>query len=508
MTQEGQQASGGLTRRSWSGILLVCLAISLPFVLLYLTSRRVVLNEIRNHAMGVAIAAAAGLEVGDLEAVRGPEDAGSTAYRRVQVQLARLIQANPDIRYIYTMRRSLQPFSAPHLFEYVVDQPARDHDGDGRIGLDEVSEPPGKPYDARHLPALQQAWEAAGADPEITPDPPYPDLISGYAPVRNESGDTVAIVGVDVTAATVRHKLAAIQIVVGLVWLVLCALVIMVIQLYYQQRDAFEQNKRLNEELSARNDMLRKANEELAAFNQADRRDWASQQVTGEAVVEPSARPIFDTYYLGCAMAGGDLAQVFDLDQDHVGFYFAETGEHGVREALVAGLLKVAVAPGRESHTASSSGTVYADLHRPEAVMETVQEMLAKELPGSERVGFAYGVVDFAESVLRISVVGLPPPLQFVSATGRLVEIGGATDSRAAPAAYPVARLPLAEGDRYILRTRRGDDATVARLGRVLAEQNPRSCVDAAAYVQATMLAEVAAADPRAVGSILVVEIR
>lgn len=504
MTERTHPETSGLTRRSWSGILLVWLSVSLPFVVLYAISRRVVLNEIRNHAVGVAIAASAGLGVEDLESVRGPEDAGNGAYRRIQERLARLIQTNPDLRYIYTMRRSSQPFAAPHLFEYVVDQPARDFNGDGKIDEDERSEPPGKPYDARHLPALQRAWDSAGADPDISPDPPYPDLISGYAPVRDGDGKTVAIVGVDVTASTVHHKLVAIRVVIGLVWVVICALITLVIHLYYQQRDAFEQNKRLNEELTARNDMLRKANEELAAFNQEERREWAHQHVSGEPVVEPSSRSIFDTYYLGCAVAGADLVQVFNLDQDHVGFYMAETGEHGVREALVAGLLKLTVVPGREPNS-SSSGTVYADLQRPESVMTAVLAMLDKELPPGNRIGFAYGVVDFNESVVRVSVSGLPPPLHHSVGRGVVTE---AVAAAPVAAAFPVAVIKVEEGDRLVLRTRAGDGGTVARLGRILTEQNPRTCVDAAAYVQAALLAEVAAADPKSVGTILAIEMR
>lgn len=510
MTIANQHPAGGITRRSWSGLLLVWVVVSLPFLFLYATSRRVVLNEIRNHATGVAIAAAAGLSVEDLEAVRRPEDVDSAAYRRTQAMLARLIRTNPDIRYIYTMRRSSQPFAGTYAFEFVVDQPARDHNGDGRIAIDEISEPPGKPYDARSLPALQQAWDAPGADPDITADPPYPDLISGYAPIRNADGDTVAIVGVDVTAATVRHKLVALQVVIGLVWLIVCSLTTLVITLYYQQRDASERNKQLNEELAARNDMLRKANEELAGFNREARRDWANHQVEGEPVVEPAARTLFDTYYLGCAMAGGDLVQVFDLDQDHVGFYLADTAEHGVREALVAGLLKVAVVPGRDAG-AASSGTVYADLHRPAAVLATVQELLAKELPAGERVAFAYGVIDFVAGLLRVSVAGLPSPLRYVPGLKRLEELPcqmrpplGGTEA----CDYPEAAVPLADGDRLILRTRPGSATIRARLERVLAEQTPRSCVDTAAYLQATLLAEVAAAAPRSAGSILVLEMR
>ena len=397
------------TRRAWLGVLVVWVAVSLPLVFLYLTSRRVVLNEIRNHAMGVAIAAAAGMDVDRLEAVRGAADMDHDAYAHTQALLNRLVESNRDVRYIYTMRRSQAPFAPAYAFEYVVDQPARDFNQNGRLDEDERSEPPGQPYDASGLPALQEAWEHPSADREITPDPPYPDLISGYAPVRNADGRTVAIVGVDVTATTFHQKMRVIQVVIVVVWFVLCALITMVVHLYYLQAAAFEQNKKMGEELATRNEMLRNANAELATRPAIPAADASG------------VRRVFDSYYLHCAAVGPAMAHVLQIDQDHVGIYLAETGPLGASEALVGSLMAAAAGPAEGAGSATaSSASLYTELRKPESLLSALHNVLAEELPAGARVSIGYLVINVSDGTMRCATAGLPPPLHYARKGRRL----------------------------------------------------------------------------------------
>ena len=427
-------------------MLLVWLAIALPFVFLYLVSRRSVINEVRQHAMGVAIAAAAGLEHELLGQVHGPEDTALPAYRAIQKQLDRMVANNPDIHFLYTMRRSPEPFAPPHALEYVVDQAAMDRDGDGQIGRDEISELPGTPYDASAFPAMVAGWDRPDADLEVTPDPPYPDLISGYAPVRDAAGRTVALVGADVTAHTVVQKLRVIQLVVACIWLLVCVLVTLVIHLYHRQRAAFDEIKRLNDELAARHDFLRRATQQLTA---------PGAQPPPDAAELARPRLLFDRYYLRIAQAGAAPAGVFDLDQDHAAFYLASLSGSAARVALVDNLVRIALATLAERTPVEASATVRADLQDPAAVLALLSRLVSKELPPEETVSLAYGVLDLARNECALAFAGAPFAVLRWQKNGRAEVVqttgGPAICAGVIAGDYPVGLIRTAEGDRIVV---------------------------------------------------------
>ena len=435
---------GGVVRRPWAGVVLVWLAVALPFTILYSVSRRAVLNEVRQHAKGVAIASAAGIDADLIAQVRGPGDADSPAFESIQRKLRRLVADNPDIRYIYTMRRSPEPFSPPHAYEYVVDKAPSDDDGDGVIGPDEQSEPPGTPYDASELPAMVSAWDHPDADYEITPDPPYPDLLSGYAPIRDAEGRTVAIVGADITAQTVAQKTRVLQIVIIMVWLLTCILSTMIIHLYYRQRDAFDEIKRLNEELAARHELIRKANLQLSA----------AEPVEGEPLLSPGEpRLLKDVYYLRAAQSGASPAGVFDLDQDHVGFYLATISGSPASVVMVNSLVRIAFSTLVQRPVAEGTSGIYADLLNPGAVLGLLANLVAQELPAGESVSLIYGVLNMGDNELSMSAAGCTMGVLRWQKNGRaeVVELSSGEPLRAGAATeYPVHRIQTQEGDRLL----------------------------------------------------------
>lgn len=258
----------GTTKRRWVAYVIIWLAIALIFGFVYDTARKAVLDEIRAAAMGVAIATAGGITPEDIQEITNPDDTSKDAFKRIQSHLDRISKNNPDVRYMYTMRRDFSEGARLHDFQYVVDQPASDDNQNGVIDPDEITELPGNEYDAADYPEMIGAWNTPTADQEITPDPPYPDLISGYAPIKNSNGRTVAIVGVDITAATVRQKYAGIRAVNLIVGFILAVLVTMVIQLYFKQREAYEKIILLTDKLTSQNNRLQAANKKLSAHNQ------------------------------------------------------------------------------------------------------------------------------------------------------------------------------------------------------------------------------------------------
>lgn len=239
------------SRARWAVMLLASVVITGLFFALYGVARRVVLNEIRFQAMGVAIATAAGIAPDDLAAIRSPGDANLESYRNIQRLISSISAFNPDVRYVYVMRRSDAADAKPSDYTYIVDQASSDDNRNGAIDPDEVSEPVGAAYDATELPEMVRAWEAPTADLEPSPDPPYPDLLSGYAPIRDAQGRTVAIVGADVTAGTVGEKLLILRIVSVAVFLVMLGTVLITLLLYFAQRDLVFERGQLIGELKA-----------------------------------------------------------------------------------------------------------------------------------------------------------------------------------------------------------------------------------------------------------------
>ncbi|MBU1694262.1 MAG: serine/threonine-protein phosphatase [Verrucomicrobia bacterium] len=441
------------------GLFLASLIILLLFSFLYFNARRSVLNEIRNQAKGIAIAVATGLGASDLEAVRGPEDIDSEPYQRIQTYLGHAEEAISDVRYVYTMRRSSATDATESDYEYLVDGPERDINGDGIIDREEQSETLGNPYSAAELPELIQAWHRPAADLDVSPDPPYPDLMSGYAPVRNARGQTVAIVGVDITAATVRAKLLTLRIVIAAVWIVLTLLMIMVVHLYYRAQEALETNRALSAELASRNEMLRAANVELAHNNEQFVREMKLAQSVQLGFL-PKSFPrqdkiVFDRYYLTCEMLGGDLFDVFTLDNDHVGMYMADVAGHGVSAALISGLLKMAVNSVRDN-PAGDAGPLSARLTQPDKTLSTINDMLVKELPEYEFITMIYAVLDIPTCTFHISSAGHLSPLKYDAVARRVVSWEIPTETALGlveKCTYTTVERAVAPGDKILFFT-------------------------------------------------------
>lgn len=407
----------------WRNALFAWLLVSLLFVLLYQASRWSVLSAIGSHAKGVAIAAAASLSGADLDEVNRESPPDQPAFHRIQKQLDILGQANPDIRYIYTMRRSSVPFAPVTAYEYVVDQSARDNNQDGKIGLEERSEPPGKSYDASHLPALVEAWSKPSSDRDVAPDPPYEALISGYAPVLRANGETAGVVGVDIAVQTVDQKLKFLRVVMLALWAVTGGLTQLALFSCVSARESREQDRRRLHDLTARHEVVRRA-----------------AAARGAPAVAASSEPrlLLERYDLSVAVAGGGLFRIFELDEDRVVFCLADPSVGGMESILLDALLDLfeerVLAPSGDT---SAAILPYADPGKPMDVLALFQRLLMAELPSGSVMPLLYGVLDFARDRVRVAAAGCAPVLRWPPGGDPPVEIGARAGALgAAPLAF------------------------------------------------------------------------
>lgn len=176
--------------------LFVILAISVSDVLLfwmmYAQAHRSLFAQIQSKALSVAASAASQVNGDMLAAISGPEDEGSEAYLSIRDKLRAIRDANRrgdvHVEYIYTMSYS------------------RTEPGKVVFGVDAAEEPshPGDVYEG----SFGTKFEVA--DRYLVEDTPSKDewgvWISGYAPVKDRSGNVVAMLGVDLQFADVYRK--------------------------------------------------------------------------------------------------------------------------------------------------------------------------------------------------------------------------------------------------------------------------------------------------------------
>lgn len=239
-------------RRYWAAIAVPSLLVGGFFLFLYSGFKQAIIDEVRNYARFAATAASFALSPDDVATIRGPEDIAGETYKRLQQVLEKYRLASQDISYAYILRRSSAPHAKPSDYVYVVDLPPRTNRLAGWEGDGVRFELPGTSMDASPYPAMINAWQEPDADKDISPDPPYPDVLSAYAPIRDSSGQTIAIVCMDITERKILQKLQTVWVLVLVGGTAVGLLIAIVITLYCRYRDVLHQVQKMNAELQHR----------------------------------------------------------------------------------------------------------------------------------------------------------------------------------------------------------------------------------------------------------------
>ncbi len=174
------------------------LIFSIVFVILlqdffvYEFSFRSQFNQLRDKLTVIAQTAALAIDSQKLERVPlSREGIGSPEYKEILAKLSAIKQANPGLKYIYTMTKA----DKPGFLQFVVDTDALSPGSKPYAGASYH----GDKYDARQLPEMFEAFSHPVADKEIETDV-WGKLLSAYAPIRDPSGQAIAILGVDISA--------------------------------------------------------------------------------------------------------------------------------------------------------------------------------------------------------------------------------------------------------------------------------------------------------------------
>jgi sigma-B regulation protein RsbU (phosphoserine phosphatase) len=168
--------------------------------------------------------------------------------------------------------------------------------------------------------------------------------------------------------------------------------------------------------------------------------------------------------YVPMSQVAGDFYDFLVVDDRRVGLLIADVSGHGVPAALVASMVKVAIAAQAE----------HAD--NPAKVMAGLNSVLSGKLQG-QFVTAAYLYLDLEAATGRYSAAGHPPLLHYRAAQGSVDDVveNGLILGVMPFASYESRALTLGRGDRFLLYTdgvveadQRGEEFGEARVKQVL----------------------------------------
>jgi len=184
--------------RRFLGIFLFALLFlaALSNALIYGYRLRNNFNATRERLMLIASNAALSIDAEDiLKIPLEQRSEGTPAYMVIYNKLVKIKEANPRVKYVYIMTTTNQP----GILQYVVDADPVPEIITARC----PTALPGDKYDARAIPEMMSAYNGPSADEKINTDA-WGVFISGYAPIRDSEGKSVAILGVDSDAVSMQ----------------------------------------------------------------------------------------------------------------------------------------------------------------------------------------------------------------------------------------------------------------------------------------------------------------
>ncbi|MCU7842818.1 MAG: diguanylate cyclase [Candidatus Thiodiazotropha sp. (ex Monitilora ramsayi)] len=166
-------------------------------------------QALRSRLQNSAALVSQGLGGINLDSISQPEHRALAVYQKGVALLREFVKANPDIAFIYVMRKT--PQGVAFVLDSDTDDPAL----------------PGELY-PHHVPALLEGFIRASVDEEITQDR-WGSFLSGYSPL--DAGKRDYLVGIDMYADEVESKLKEIRI-AGMLSLALSLILAMIFSRY------------------------------------------------------------------------------------------------------------------------------------------------------------------------------------------------------------------------------------------------------------------------------------
>lgn len=163
---------------------------------IYNQNQHILKDTLRERLIAILSTGVLQFNPDEVNVIKNENDLHSKELRNVINTMNRIRSANKNLRYIYIWRKT----NDPKYLEFVADaemlEPI-DVDGNGKIEGDEVPPLPGEKYAVDQIPQSEKIFDAPVAQYDFIVDK-WGTFLSGSAPIRDKSGNPIAVLGVDV----------------------------------------------------------------------------------------------------------------------------------------------------------------------------------------------------------------------------------------------------------------------------------------------------------------------
>jgi HD-GYP domain-containing protein (c-di-GMP phosphodiesterase class II) len=205
-------------------IFFVSFSVCVSIISLYLIYSMIIKSHMDDFRASLLMTATLGAELIDGDAhkqIKLERDSiNSSFYQHIKRKLLFIRNANPNIRYIYTLRRD----NETGRFYFVVDS----------TGLEHLFLYPGDSYETDFVDELNAAFSRPWVNEELLRES-FGSYMSGFAPIYDAQGSPVALLGIDMSGATIAATQNIVQKYLIAVFL-LCVLISLLIGIFIATR--------------------------------------------------------------------------------------------------------------------------------------------------------------------------------------------------------------------------------------------------------------------------------
>lgn len=175
---------------------------------LYKHTEEILKHRLQERLIAITATAAVQFDAAEIIDVALEGDINSKSLSHLVEQLSAIREANENIKFAYIMRRT----EDPNVFAFVADADMLtaleelDENKNGELDEEETPPQPGDPYPVDDYPVLRdEAFLRPSVDKTLQPDQ-WGLIMAAYAPILNESGEPIAIIGLDVIVNDFKEK--------------------------------------------------------------------------------------------------------------------------------------------------------------------------------------------------------------------------------------------------------------------------------------------------------------
>lgn len=235
---------------------LVLTAIVTVFVvyLVFYQTQTILKERLRQRLIAIAATAALQFDAKDVSKLRDENDLGRKEAKRIVDTMKAIREHNDDLKFIYILR----PTDQTNTMEFVADADMLgsleelDENQNGVLDEEEMPPVPGEPYDVSEIPRVLDALQRASADDELNTDK-WGTFLSGYAPIKDDAGETKAVLGIDVRVddfyALIRATFVPFVLLTALLLLLLTLQTKVLIRIWRSRVDLVKEIDRQKDEL-------------------------------------------------------------------------------------------------------------------------------------------------------------------------------------------------------------------------------------------------------------------